>query len=509
MSYLENRINIVSKIDEIKKLIKKTPNNPKLHNSLGILFEKANRFDLAIESYKDAIRCDESFVEAYNNIGVILYKQREYKKAVEIFKLSLKQEVDFVSTYVNIGAACNKAKLYEDGKSYLLKATKLDPNSSGAFGNLGNIYNKLKDHKKALKAHETALRLDENSAINHANIGVTYKNLARYKEAKKALKKAIEIDPNFVNAHFDLATTHLILGEYKAGFREYEWRFKKEEMKAILTNLKEVLSKPKFTLKSSKKGKTLLLWSEQGYGDMIQFARFAKLLKSRYPDLTIKVEVREALVELFKEQSYFDEVIPRGGDFGDFDYQLALMSLPHLLKTTSKTLPREKSYLALKDETIDLKFESDKLNIGVVWSASVTSESYEGRVFSLKYFEPLMRDENLRLYSLQVGDSKEIKNYDSRKIIDLEDKLINFKESAKIIKKLDLVITSDTSVAHLAGALGKRCFVMLQKDAEWRWGLDESKSIWYPSIKMIRQTKQGDWASAFKKLEDEIKRIKK
>jgi len=505
MSYLETRVNIASKVDEVKELIKKTPNNPNLHNSLGILFERANRFDLAIESYKNAIRCNEKFVKAYNNIGVILYKQKQYNKAVEIFKLSLKEDPLFVSTYVNLGAACNKVEDYDEGIKALLKAIDLDPTNSGAYGNLGNIYNKTKEHLLALKAHESALELDDSSSSNHANIGITYKNLTRYTDAKKSLLKAIKIDPSFTNAHFDLATTYLMLGDYKKGFYEYEWRFKKEEMRSLLSGMSEIFQKPKFTLKSKKKNKTLLLFSEQGYGDMLQFARFAKVLKKKYPTLKLKMVVREELKSLFKQQDYFDEVISRDESLGEFDYQLALMSLPNLLKTTTKNLPKESSYIKVTGKS-KIELDSNKLNIGVVWSASVTSESYEGRVFSLDMYEPLMRETDIQLYSLQVGDSKDIKNYTDSEIIDLEDSLKSFKDSALAIKELDLVITSDTSVAHLAGSLGKECWVMLQKDAEWRWGLDRSKTIWYPTIKMIRQEKQGEWDSAFSKLYKDIKK---
>jgi Tfp pilus assembly protein PilF len=508
MSYLEQRITLQSEIEKLQLAIKKSPQNPNLYNSLAILLERAGEFDKAIHFYKEAIRRDVKFVKAYNNIGVILYKQGRYKEAVEMFKLSLNVDDKFVSTYVNMGAACNRAKMYEEGEKALLKAIELDSDASGAYANLGNIYNKMKRYDEARISHEMALNLDSNSASNYANIGITYKNLGDYKSAKKALLKAIKIDPNFVNAHFDLATTYLILGEYKQGFYEYEWRFKKSEMRTLLQDLKEVMKKPKFTLKAKKKDKTLLLYGEQGYGDMIQFLRFVKVLKTRYPTLKIKTVVRDELKTLFSQQSYIDEVISRGESIGEFDYQLALMSLANLFKTTTKNLPKERAYITVDGE-FGLDLDVKRLNIGVVWSASVTSESYDGRVFDLSYLEPLMHDDKVSLYSLQVGDCGDIKNYTNDEIVDLEPRLKSFKDTALAIKELDFVITSDTSVAHLAGSLGKECWIVLQKDAEWRWGLDKSKTIWYPSAKLIRQDKQGDWDSAFKKVYKMIKKRKK
>ena len=186
---------------------------------------------------------------------------------------------------------------------------------------------------------------------------------------------------------------------------------------------------------------------------------------------------------------------------GDFDYHYALMSLPYLLDTTYDSVPKE-PYIPMPKGTFSLDKIEDKLHIGIVWGASNTGESYEDKVFSLSYFKPLMDDEDILLYSLQVaGDSKEIKVLGvGDKVVDLEPRLTDFKQTALAIKNLDLVITSDTSVAHLAGALGKEAWVVLQKNADWRWGLEGEDAHWYPSLKLIRQEKQGDWQSAFDKI---------
>jgi len=508
MSYLEQRTTFQSKIEEVKSAIQKSPNHAGLFNSLAILYEKMGEFDKAVYYYKEAIRRDVNFVKAYNNIGVILYRQGRFIPATEMFKMSLGVDDKFVSTYVNLGAAYNKAKMYKEGEEALLKAIMIDDENSGAYANLGNIYNKMKRHEDARIQHEMALMLDDKSASNHANIGITFKNLSLYKEAKKSLQKAVQINPNFVNAHFDLATTYLTLGEYEKGFKAYEWRFKKDEMRRLRHDLADIFKKPVFKLNMAKKDKTLLLFSEQGFGDIIQFSRFAVVLKEKYPSLKLKIQVRPELKTLLEEMDCFDTVIARGEKVGEFDYQLAVMSLPHLLKTTLKNLPR-KTYLKVKGKSA-FKMDKKKLNIGLVWGASKTGESYEDKVFSLEHFKPLMEDKKVQLYSLQVaGDSKQIEEMglNDKEIIDLEEKLTDFKETALVIEQLDLVITSDTSVAHLAGAMGKEAWVVLQKNADWRWGRDD-KSAWYPSLKLFRQTKKGDWGSAFEKVTKMIEKRK-
>jgi ADP-heptose:LPS heptosyltransferase len=365
----------------------------------------------------------------------------------------------------------------------------------------------MKKHDAARINHEMALMLDSKSASNYANIGITYKNLTMYNEAEKALKKAIEIKPDFVNAHFDLATTLLSNGSYQEGFQEYEWRFKKDEMYALLFDLSDILQKPRFELDLETDDKTLLLYSEQGFGDIIQFVRFAEVLKQKFPTLKLKIQVRPELKTLLSEMDCFDTVLARGEKIGEFDYQLAVLSLPHLLNITVDTLPCN-TYLSVKGE-VSFATDDKKLNIGIVWGASNTGESYEDKVFSLGYFKPLMENENVQLYSLQVaGDSKQIKELglSDKEIINLEDKLTDFKQTALMIEKLDLVITSDTSVAHLAGAMGKEAWVVLQKNADWRWGHDEDKTVWYPSLKLFRQEKKGDWESAFKKVYEMIEK---
>ncbi len=488
-------------LETYEKILRIDPANANICNFIAIAYEKNRDFDKAIHFYKEAIKCDINFVKAYNNIGVILYKQGRYHSAIEIFKMSLSIDPKLVSTYVNLGAACNKAKNYKEGESALLMAIKLDDNNSGAYANIGNIYNKLKRHDEARIHHEMALMLDDKSASNYANIGITFKNLTMLDKAENALEKAVKIDPNFVNAHFDLATTYLLMGDYEKGFQEYEWRFQKDEMKSLFHNLSDILEKPKFELNFETTGKTLLLYSEQGFGDIIQFVRFAEELKVQYPELKLKIQVRRELKSLINTMDCFDKVVERGEALGEFDYQFAVMSLPYLLKTTIKTVPNT-PYLKVKGK-FKLNIDEKKLNIGVVWGASNTGESYEDKVFSLKYFRPLMKDKSIQLYSLQVaGDSKEIKalGLSKKEIINLEDQLTDFKQTALAIEKLDLVITTDTSVAHLAGAMGKEAWIVLQQNADWRWGQEVDKTIWYPTLKLFRQDKKSDWESAFTKV---------
>ncbi len=490
-----------------EKAQKISPNDANIDNMIAIAYEKAGDNTKAMHYYKEAIKKDVKFVKAYNNIGVILYRQGQYTRAIELFKMALEADINYLPTYVNLGASCNKAGMYEQGEQILLDLLARDENYAGAYANLGNIYNKQNRYDKALWAHEKALELDSKAASNYANIGITYKNLHRYEEAKEALETAIMIDPHFTNAHFDLATTYLMLEEYESGFEAYEWRFQKPQMRTLLQESEEIVSQPKFALDLETKNKTLLLYTEQGFGDILQFSRFVSLLKKRFSDLTVHIQVRKELKTLFEELDMFDKVYDKEESLGAFDYQYALMSLPYLFGVTKEEIDNQ-AYIPMPTGELEIELDSDTSNIGIVWGASNTGESYHDKVFSLEYFKPLLKEDAIRLYSLQVGeDAAQIEELGLDKdIVDLAPLLTDFRQTALAINQLDMVVTSDTSVAHLAGALGKEVVILLQKNADWRWGRGGEESVWYESATLLRQEKQGEWDVVFDQLESLLKK---
>ena len=197
-------------------------------------------------------------------------------------------------------------------------------------------------------------------------------------------------------------------------------------------------------------------------------------------------------------------LVDRGEKTPAFDYQLSIMSMPYILEMkTINDLPSKIPYLSVEDDnTFNIKKEKGKINIGICWSASVTGESYDGKVFDLKYLEPLIKNQKINVYTLQIGDgSEDIKKYGYEKdIIDLTDKLTNFEKTAFLINKLDLIISSDTSVAHLAGALNKPVWIPLQKIPDWRWTNKGETTKWYPSAKLFRQKTNRSWDSVFQSL---------
>jgi len=483
--------------------IKVEPKNHHGYNNMGMVFEKLNDNENAILAYKDAVRVNPKFDKAVNNIGVILYKQKKYQQAIDIFKIALNINPKYTELYSNMGACFNKIKKYDEAIEHLEKAIESNPKNAGAYTNLGNVYNKLHDYKKASKLHEKSIELDPTGYNAYSNVGTSYKNLGFTTKAISSYTKAIELKPDFENAHFDLATMYLSKGDFKNGWKEYEWRFRKDEMRGHIINNKDIFSSPMFTGKEDVKGKTILLHSEQGFGDSIQLIRFLPQFKEKF-GCKIAVKCRDELKELFKHIKEIDVLANRSESTPSFDFHLSIMSMPYILDIQkTNELITKTPYLEIENQNIfRLKKEKGKINIGICWSASITSESYEDRVLELKSFLPIINSNKTNVYSLQLGPDKEdIKKLGiENKIIDLTDKLTDFSKTASLVQNLDLVISSDTSIVHLCGALNIPTWVMVPKIPDWRWQTKGENSAWYKSVRIFRQKQNRVWETVFQSL---------
>ena len=491
-------------IDSYLKAIEINPEDANTFNNLAITYEKTGDENKAIEYYKKAIIIDNTMVKAINNIGILLYKQKKYQDAIDVFDLALKTDPEYYDVYSNKGSCLSKIKEYDKAIEQLKLAIKYQPNNPGAYTNLGNVYHKIYKYNEAIQMHEKSLSLNDKASNTHANLANSLKKIGLLKEAILSYKQSLQIDPNSINVHFDISTTYLMKQDFINGWKEYEWRFKKEEMIGHIQKYKNIFEAPLFTGQEDIKYKTLLVHSEQGFGDSIQFVRFASLLTKKYLCKVI-LSTREELVSLFTGLKGINEVVSRENvKAPSYDYQIALMSLPYLLKMSSfKDIPSKKQYLfAPKEQTIKIKKEAGFFYVGITWSASVTGESYDGKVFDIKYLEPLLKNNKIIVYSLQVGpESVDIKNSKfNNNIIDRSNELKSFNDTASLIDQLDLVISSDTSVAHLAGALNKEVWVPIQKVPDWRWTEKDENSNWYESAKLFKQEKNRQWQSVFDKI---------
>jgi len=451
-----------------QKIIKQEPKNATNYNAVAVILYKMGRYKDAVLGFEDAIRLDVNYSEAYSNLGAVYAKLKEYPKAIKLYK----------------------------------RAIKIKPNYSGSYTNLGNALNKIDEHEEAIHFHNIAINIDPKSANNYANCGSAYKNLGRFDRAENMYKKAIDLDPNHINAHFDLATVLLQQGKNAQGFKEYEWRFRKEQMATHLKRYSSIFNKELY--KGQKlDGEKVLVHLEQGFGDAIMIARYLFDLKKT--GAYIIIYAREGLERLLLSMPCVDEVILRSDELPEFDYQISIMSLPLIFDKNLDNIINNYPYFQSKN---DFDLNSKKMKIGIAWGASNSSESYESRAFDLRHFKILSKNENISTYSLQIGeDNDDIMKYNMQDIItDLSSEIDDFMSTLEIINSLDLVITSDTSVAHLAGAMGKKTWVILPKIPDWRWGIDENISKWYPSVRLFRQHSPKDFNSVFRQIYTQIQK---
>ena len=456
----------MSELKQILKAIELEPNNANHYNACAVILYKNGQFKDASNYLATAIKHNKNYAEAYSNLGAIEAKFKNYTKAIELYKISI----------------------------------SLNPKYAGAYTNLGNSLNKIGEHEEAIHFHNIAISLDPKSANNYSNCGSAYKNIGRFDRAEKMYKKAISIDNSHVNAHFDLATVLLQQGKNVEGFAEYEWRFRKEEMRSHLHTYKDIYKRPIYKGEELN-NQSVLVHAEQGFGDSIMVARYLYDLKEK--GAKVIIYTRKGLESIYKSMPCVDKVYTRDEDIPDSDFQLSMMSLPIIFDAKLQNITKNYPYFKSKKKH---KLKSKKLKIGIVWGASNTGESYKNKVYDLRHFEQMAQHKDIQLYSLQLGDdAKDIQKYKLEDdIIDLSKDINNFEDTLSIINSLDLVISSDTSVAHLAGAMGANVWVVLQRIPDWRWGINESVSKWYPSAKLFTQYSLKDFNSVFKQIYSQI-----
>lgn len=362
----------------------------------------------------------------------------------------------------------------------------------------------------------------KNEAELWSNLGGVYGEMKILDKAEECFRRALQIQPDHSAAHVDLAFTLQLKGRWPEAFAEYEWRFDHfQQLKYYKTAYDQT---KRWSGQQPVRGKRLLLYGEQGLGDMIQFARYVRLLKAR--GAYCIVHCADILNGVLSRVEGVDEVVNKDitkftagylvqpdeqVGFPPYDYQCSLMSLPHLLRCYD--IPQE-PYVK---PAVSFALESyrNSFNIGISWAGSPAHPNDLCRSMHLKYLEPLSHMDGVRLFNLQVGPSRRI--YPSGKqivdfsdggeqvrMVDMTPMIQTFDDSATIVAALDLVISVDTALVHLTGSLGKPCWVLVPFNPDWRWGLEGNTTPWYPSVRLFRQEKRRDWESVMKKVTKEV-----
>jgi tetratricopeptide (TPR) repeat protein/glycosyltransferase involved in cell wall biosynthesis len=471
------------------------PENAELHSNLAIALQNHGELEAALHHATQAAELEPTAVHHFR-VANVLADQGRIPEAIAQYYQSLQRNPNDADTHHHLANVLAAQGETETAIEHYQRAIALAPEAAAAYGNLGNVLVALGRIGEGITYHQQAVERRPDSASALSNLGVAFMAQNRVEEAIAVYRRAIALDPHFPEAHDNLGSALLQLGDLAAGFTERQWRWQCQEFQRRHAN-HAVAKAPQWD-GSNPAGKTLLLYWEQGFGDTIQFVRYAPLVKAQGAQVVLQCQV--ALKRLFQTVAGVDILVSQGDVRPTFDAAVSLMSLPQVLGTTLETVPAAVPYLSVLAEGVPQleKFSEFSRHVGLVWAANAENPTHQRRSCSPRDLEPLLQQEDVGFYSLQ----KEVTESDAawlqahpHRVKDGRSLLGDFADTAALIADLDLVITVDTAVAHLAGALGKPVWVLLPYAADWRWMRYRDDSPWYPTMRLFRQSEAGDWAS--------------
>jgi len=493
----------------IEKAIELNPLYADAHNNLGMIMKEKGRPAEAASCFERAIKLKPDYAEAHNNLGIALRMLDRIDEAIEQYEKTIDLKPDYVEAYSNLGNALRDKGKFETSQRQFEKALALNPDHAEAHSNLGNALKDQGHIEQALARYKRAIAIKPDFAVAHFNIGTVYQEIGEFGEAMKYYNQAIAIDPDYAEAHWNQSLVMLTLGDFENGWKKYEWRWRKKGV------VMPGYGKPLWD-GSPFEGKTLLLHTEQGLGDSLQFIRYAPMVKERGGRVVLCCP--PALERLFGMMNLFDCISPSGSPAPEHDIQSPLLSLPMIFGTTLGTIPNSVPYLSPdpKDTTAwaeRIRPYGDGFRIGLVWAGNPRKEQPgahaidKRRSMKLDQFAPLADIPGALWFSLQKDGepAEQAKNPPpGMKLIDLMENVKDYADTAAFIANLDLVIGVDTSVIHMAGALGKPVWVLSRFDGCWRWLLDRSDSPWYPSLRLFRQKRPREWGPVVEEVRAEL-----
>lgn len=469
-------------------------------------FNKANalyeikKFDYALDNYERAIEINSNYVEAWCNKGNVLHALKKFDEALSCYNKAIELKPNYAEAWFNKGSVFEKEKRYEEAMINYERAIQIKPDYSDAWLSKGNVFEELKLYDKALAHYDKAIKFKPNFAKAWLNKGYALHEIKKFDEALLCYDKSIELKPNYAEAWFNKSITKLLNGNFDEGLNLYEYRWKKNDFELYRYN--------RFVKLSSLENiynKKILVWHEQGLGDVIQFSRFIPELVKLNADVTF--EVQKDLVSFFqgKIQCVITSEINKESKF---DYQIPLLSLPKLFNLKIESIP-EPSNIIIDSEIINsrkkkLKLSNKRKNIGVAISGSPTNKNNSKRSIPLKYFKSLLKYGSFFLIQKEINQTDLDFINQNREITYVGDQIKNISDTASIVENMDLIISVDTSLIHIAGTLKKKSFLMLPWCPEWRWLLDRSDTPWYPTVKIFRQEFIENWDSVIKKIKNEL-----
>lgn len=474
------------------------------HCALGNLCAQLNRMEAALRHFGRAIALRSYYAAAYVGRAAVLQRLSQLQAALGDYNRAIELKPDCVEAYCSRGNLLMELQQPATALADYERSVALNPRDAEAHCNRGEALRQLGQLEAALASHDRASAIKPDFAGAHCNRGVVYYDMLRPDDAVACYDRAISINPDYAEAHCNRAFALLLAGDFERGWHEYEWRW-------------DATRRPRGTRGRSLTGapwrgepltgRTILLHGEQGFGDTIQFCRYATLVAAMGARVVLEVEA--PLTRLLATVPGGVTVIAPGTKLPDLDYHCGLMTLPQRLQTRLDTIPHPSPYLHAAGEAVaqwrarlDARLgESTAPRIGLVWSGRQTLRDGRRRSIPLaRLLEALPREPRYVSLQNEVRDVDRPCLAECDRIADLTDQVGDFADTAALCACLDLIVSVDTSMAHLGAALGKRTWILLPFAPDWRWLLDRDDSPWYPTAKLYRQERIDDWEGTLARL---------
>jgi tetratricopeptide (TPR) repeat protein len=526
-------------IDLISRAIAINPDQVIYHCNLSEMYRRAGKPQEAISAARRAIRLNPSFAKAYCNMGLALTLAGTNDEAVAAFRRAIELNPDFIDAYLHLGNTLNSLDQHEDAIVVFRRLCKLKPDSAEALRGLGTA---LRDSGKpreaipvlrqaleiqpesspthnilgvalgltdqvdeAIAAFRRALQIQPDNALAMKNLGVALAEKGQFDDAIAALDQAVQLKPDLPEAHGNLALLLLMKGDFDRGWPEYEWR---SRVQLTLFVPPRDFAQPRWD-GGSLQGKTILLHAEQGFGDTIQFVRYLPMVARRGGRVIL--DCPKELVRLLRKAPGVDSIIATGDAQPRFDCHCPLLSLPLAFSTDLNAIPAEIPYLspdlaAVAQWKSRIESTATAFKVGLVWAGSAKNKLDRKRSIAFDQLFKLAAP-GIHFFSLQKG--REVQSPPPEMAFtDWTAELHDFDDTAALIANLDLVISVDTAVAHLAGAMGKPVWMMIPLVPDWRWLLNRTDSPWYPTMRIFRQESVGDWAGVVQNVADALQKAR-
>jgi tetratricopeptide (TPR) repeat protein len=487
-------------------VLQQSPENCDALHGLGQLHYRRGRLDTALVVIQQALRIDRRRADGFASLGLVFHCLHRFTDALASYDEGLRLAPDNAELLSRRGVALLELRRPCEALESLERALSSDPGHLDALGNYGNALIKLNRPHDALAAFDRALTVVPDNAQLLTNRAAVLRRLDRPHEAVMSASRALIARPDFAHAHFVESVARLTLGDFAAGWRGYEARW----LVGLLASQRRGFTAPLWLGQQSLEGKTILLHAEQGFGDTIQFVRYAPLLAARGAKRVV-LEVQRELVRLLSGTAGVAAVIARGETLPPFELHCPLLSLPLAFATDAATIPADVPYIAPGDDDVALwreRLPRRRPLIGVAWSGDRLHDNDLNRSLRLETLLPLLDLPGVSFVSLQhaMRDEDAAVLRASPNLLAGGEAFRDFADTAAAIAALDAVISVDTAVAHLAGAMGKSLRLLLPHAADFRWLRERQDSPWYPTARLYRQPKFGDWESAVAALRQDLLR---